>query len=81
MTGQQRAALAHYAMTMKQDGIEPTYGKVIAACPKAALNPKRSAPSARILFILVWERIATVMTLAYPGCVKPVSRKRLCHLI
>ena len=36
MTGQQRAALARSAMTMKKEGIEPTYGKVIAACPKAA---------------------------------------------
>jgi hypothetical protein len=44
MTGQQRAALARCAMTMKKDGIEPTYGKVVAACPKAALNPKTKRP-------------------------------------
>ena len=40
MTGQQRGALARCAMTMKQNGIEPTYGNLVAACPKAALNPK-----------------------------------------
>ena len=44
MTGQQRAALARCAMTMKTSGIEPTYGKVVAACPKAALNPKTKRP-------------------------------------
>ena len=44
MTGQQRAALARSAMTMKKEGIEPTYGKVIAACPKAAWNPETKRP-------------------------------------
>jgi hypothetical protein len=44
MTGQQRAAMARFAMTMKKDGIEPTYGKVVAACPKAALNPATKRP-------------------------------------
>ena len=44
MTGQQRAALARCAMTMKKEGIEPTYGKVIAACPKAKLNPSTKRP-------------------------------------
>ena len=44
MTGQQRAALARCAMSMKTNGIEPTYGKVVAACPKAALNPKTKRP-------------------------------------
>ena len=40
MTSQNRAAIARCAMAMKADGVEPTYGKVVAACPKAALNPK-----------------------------------------
>ena len=31
-------------MTMKKNGIEPTYGNVVAACPKAALNPKTKRP-------------------------------------
>ena len=44
MTGPQRAALARCAMTMKKDGIEPIYGKVIAACPKAKLNPTTKRP-------------------------------------
>ena len=30
MTGHQRAALARCAMTMKENGIEPTYGKIVA---------------------------------------------------
>ena len=47
MTGQQRAALARCAMSMKANGIEPTYGKVVAACPKAALNPKTKRPSSK----------------------------------
>ena len=34
MTGQQRGALARCAMTIKKSG------NVVAACPKAALNPK-----------------------------------------
>ena len=44
MTAQQRAALARCAMAMKGEGIEPTYGKVVAACPKAALNPVTKRP-------------------------------------
>ena len=44
MTRQQRAALASCAMAMKKNGIEPTYGNVVAACPKAALNPKTKRP-------------------------------------
>lgn len=44
MTGQQRAALARCAMIMKKAGIEPTYSKVVAACPKAALNSKTKRP-------------------------------------
>ncbi len=47
MTGQQRGALARCAMTMKKSGIEPTYGNVVAACPKAALNPKTKRPFSR----------------------------------
>lgn len=44
MTGHQRAALARCAMNMKKEGVEPTYGKVVAACPKAALNPETKRP-------------------------------------
>ncbi len=44
MSGQQRGALARCAMAMKKNGIEPTYGNVVAACPKAALNPKTKRP-------------------------------------
>ena len=44
MTGQQRAAMARCAMTMKKERIESTHGKVVAACPKAALNPKTKRP-------------------------------------
>ena len=42
MTGQQRNALARCAMTMKKDGIEPTYGKVVAACPRRFLRTNTS---------------------------------------
>ena len=44
MTGQQRGAIARCAMTMKKSGVEPTYPKLLAACPKAALNPKTKRP-------------------------------------
>ena len=44
MTGQQRAAMARCAMTMQRANIEPTYSNVIAACTKAALNPKTKRP-------------------------------------
>ena len=56
MTGQQRAALARCAMTMKKDSIEPTYGKVIAACPKASLNAKTKRPfSKKAIYIVMGE--------------------------
>ena len=44
MTGQQRATLARCAMGMKEKGEEPTYGTIVAKCPKAALNPKTGQP-------------------------------------
>ena len=44
MTGQQRASIARCAMIMKKAGTEPTYSRVVAACPKAALNPKTQRP-------------------------------------
>jgi hypothetical protein len=44
MTGQQRAALARCAMIMKKGGVEPTYSKLVASCPKAALNSKTNRP-------------------------------------
>ena len=44
LTGTNRATIARCAMTMKKNGVEPTYEKVIAACPKAALNPKTKQP-------------------------------------
>ena len=56
MTGQQRGALARCAMTMKKSGIEPTYGNVVAACPKAALNPKTKRPfSKKTLYAVMQE--------------------------
>ena len=47
LTGLNRAAIARSAMTMKTNGIEPTYAKVVAACPKASLNPKTDQPFCR----------------------------------
>ena len=55
MTPQQRAALARCAMAMKKNGIEPTYGKVVAACPKAALNPKTKRPFSNHTVYLILE--------------------------
>ena len=55
MTGQQRSAMARCAMTMKKEGIEPTYGKVVAACPKAALNPKTKRPWCKLSVYQVME--------------------------
>ena len=51
LTGAKRACIARSAMTMKESGIEPTYGKVLAACPKAALNPATGKPvSPRLVY-------------------------------
>ena len=36
--------MARCAMSLKGKGLEPTYGKIIAACPKAALNPRTNQP-------------------------------------
>ena len=55
MTGQQRAALARCAMTRKTSGVEPTYGKVVAACPKAALNPKTKRPLSKYSVYIILE--------------------------
>ena len=55
MTSQQRAALARCAMTMKQNKTEPTYSKVIAACPKAALNPQTKRPFSKSTVYLIFQ--------------------------
>ena len=44
LTRTNRALIARSAMALKQKGVEPTYGRVIAACPKAALNPATKQP-------------------------------------
>ena len=38
------AAIAKSAMTMKKKGAEPTYAKVVAACPTASINPSTGQP-------------------------------------
>ena len=55
MTAQQRAGLARCAMTMKTNGIEPTYANVVAACPKAALNPKTKRPFSKSTVYSVFQ--------------------------
>ena len=44
MTGAKKAAIARSAMAMKEKGTEPTYAKIVAACPTAALNSKTKKP-------------------------------------
>ena len=39
-----RAVIANCAMNMKKMGEEPTYPNIIAACPRATLNPKSRQP-------------------------------------
>lgn len=56
MTAHQRSVLARCAMAMKAAGIEPTYGKVVAACPKAALNPTTKRPfSKKVVYTVMRE--------------------------
>ena len=40
LTGQQVSAIARSAQAMKARGVEPTYGMIVASCPKAVLNPE-----------------------------------------
>ena len=42
--GRQAAAVARSAMALKSGGAEPTYARVLAACPEAALNPETQKP-------------------------------------
>ena len=44
LTRTNRAAIARSAMALKKRGVEPTYARVIAACPKAAVNPATKVP-------------------------------------
>ena len=44
LTGPKRTALARCAMALKAKGVEPTYGRIIAACPRAAANPRTKQP-------------------------------------
>ena len=56
MTGQQRAAVARCAMTLKANDEEPTYAEVVANCPKAAFNPKTKKPfSKKTIYTILKE--------------------------
>ena len=43
LSGTKRHAIANCAMSMKSRGVEPTYARVVAACPKATLKKKTRA--------------------------------------
>ena len=47
MTAQKKQSVARSAMALKRKGIEPTYKRIIALCPKAALNPATNRPVAK----------------------------------
>ena len=42
-----KAAIASSAMAMKQRGVEPTYGLIIAQCPNASINPATGGKGSR----------------------------------
>ena len=44
LSGCKAAAIAKSAMTMKQKGTEPTYARIVAACPEATTNPDTQQP-------------------------------------
>ena len=44
LTPAKRKAICKSAMAMKDRGVEPTYGLVVAACPTATLNPETQRP-------------------------------------
>ena len=47
LTGQAKNAIAQAAMAMKKRKIEPTYPKILAACPQAVINPETGKPVAK----------------------------------
>ena len=47
LSGIKRHAIAKCAMNMKSRGVEPTYARVVAACPQATLNPETERPVAK----------------------------------
>ena len=44
LSAQARNAIAHSAMSMKLRDEEPTFGKIVGACPNAILNPATKKP-------------------------------------
>ena len=55
LTGAKRAAIARSAMAMKESGMEPTYSRVIAACPNATRNPDTGKPVSKNLIYDIFE--------------------------
>ena len=47
LSGQCKNAIAQAAMAMKKRKIEPTYPKILAACPQAVINPDTGKPVTR----------------------------------
>ena len=47
MSAQKKQAVARCAMALKRKGVEPTYSRVVALCPKATLNPATNRPVAK----------------------------------
>ena len=48
LSEQKKAAIARSAMALKKNGLEPTFGLVVAQCPNATINPR--IPEMRIPF-------------------------------
>ena len=43
LSEQKKAAIARSAMALKRNGLEPTFGLVVAQCPNATINPETNA--------------------------------------
>ena len=44
LTGQAKNAIAQAAMALKKRKIEPTFGRIVTACPQAVVNPATQKP-------------------------------------
>ena len=78
LTKTNRAAIAKSAMALKKKGVEPTYGRVVAACPKAAVNPVTKNLSRNSQFIPFLQMSAMTRTRACPGSTSSDIQRQLC---
>ena len=78
LRGPKRTAIASAAKRLKQEGQEPTFAAIVAACPEATRNPATNEPVDKKLVYTVFRELCYDVDAGYLWCHLPrLSRAAL----